>query len=98
MHRKYGARGVVCVSVSVDPAEDRAKALGFLKEKGAVFPNYWFSEDQEVYRKRMNVNAPPVVFVFDRDGRRAGKFDPFERKYEDKDIEALVEELLKAKP
>jgi hypothetical protein len=98
MHRKYGSRGVVCISVSVDPLENFDEALGFLKEKGADFPNYWLDEEQEFYIKRMNINGPPAVYVFDRDGRRAAKFDPFVRKYEPKDIDALVEELLKAKP
>jgi len=40
------------------------------------------------------------VFVFDRDGRRAGKFDTSDpdKPYTYADVEALVKELLKAKP
>ena len=50
MHRKYGPQDVVCVSVSVDPEENRGAALGFLKDKQAAFPNFWLNEEQEVWR------------------------------------------------
>jgi len=98
MHGKYGSQGVVCISVSVDQAKNREAALGFLKERGATFPNYWLNEGQTFWQERFNISGPPTVFVFDRDGRRAGKFVQTEQEYEYKDVEALVKELLKAAP
>jgi hypothetical protein len=100
MHRKYGSQGVVCLSVSVDQPTMRDKALGFLKEQQADFPNYWLNEEAPVWQERFNINGPPAVFVFDRDGRRAGKFDTSDpdKPYTYADVEALVKELLKAKP
>src|SRR6266480_3883853 len=40
VHNKYSDRGVVCVSVSVDEAEDKEKALQFLQAQNAAFPNF----------------------------------------------------------
>jgi|SRR5579884_1661962 len=100
MHRKYAAQGVVCMSVSVDEAKLLEGARGFLKEQGATFPNYWLNEKPADWGERLNINGPPAVFVFDRDGRRAGKFDNLDpdKPYTHKDVEALVQELLRASP
>jgi hypothetical protein len=45
------------------------------------------------------VAAQPVVFVFDRLGRRAAKFSPDEKNFTyNEDVEPLVKKLLSAKP
>jgi len=98
MHRKYGKDGVVCLSVSVDPNEkdSRDAALHFLKKQGAVFANYLLDEDATVWGEKLDMSGPPAVFVFDRDNRRAGKFDYSDpdKQYSYDDIDRLVRQLL----
>jgi hypothetical protein len=95
MHHKYAKDGLVCMSVSVDDKDDKAKALAFLTKQKATFANYLIDEEAEVWQKRLDVPAPPGVSVFDRSGKRVKTFtseDPF--TYED--VEKLVAPLLKA--
>jgi thiol-disulfide isomerase/thioredoxin len=107
MQKKYGADGLVCISVSIDPAKSRAAVQSFLTRKESTITNFWLDEPVDVWAKRWDVNGPPVVFIFDRAGRRAGKFGTEENPArvmdgkEDKpnpDMEKLVKELLTAKP
>jgi hypothetical protein len=98
MHGKYDPRELVVITVTVPDNQDRAKVLDYLKEQGATFANYWLDEDLEFYQER--VGGASTVFVFDRDGRRAGKFVGIMIKdfsYE-RDVEPLVQELLRTKP
>jgi hypothetical protein len=93
MHHKYAKDGLVCMSVTVDDKDDREKALKFLKDQKAEFPNYLIDEEAEVWQKRLEVSAPPGVIVFDRDGKRVKTFtseDPFTYA----DVEKAVEPLL----
>jgi len=100
MHRKYGSQGVVCLSVSVDPLEGKTKTLEFLHKVEAAFPNYLLEEEQEFWQNRFGVLTPPAVFVFNREGRRAAKFDPSagDKPYTYADVEKLVLEILRGKP
>jgi len=99
MHRKYAGQGVVCITVSVDGPDKKNDALGLLEEKGATFRNYRLDEDQKFWKERFGVPGVPVVFVFDRDGRRAGKLtDAGEESLYEKLVTPLVQELLRAKP
>jgi len=97
VHQKYGSQGVVCLSVSLDLLEKRQAALTFLKSKNADFPNYLLDEEQEFWQAKFNIKAPPAVFVFDRQGRRAGKFDSDDpdRPFRYADVEKRVLELLR---
>lgn len=74
MHRKYASNGLVCMSVSLDLPEDRAAALAFLQKQDARFPNFWLNEDQQDAFEKLNVDAQPVAFVFDQEGKYI-KFD-----------------------
>lgn len=102
MHQQYADRGLVCMSVAVDePSEMEAveRARTFLVQQKATFANYLMDEPTEVWQNRWDANGPPVIFVFDRQGKRAAKYgvggiEPY--KYED--IEKLVVELLERKP
>ncbi len=97
MHRKYGKDGLACLSVSVDEVKDQGKTLDFLKKQGAGFPNYLLDEETEFWQNKWDMNAPPAVFVFDRDNRRAAKFDSGDpdKDFSYADVEKLVLELLK---
>jgi hypothetical protein len=94
MHERYGGKGVVCMSVSVDPEENRGEALKFLTRKKATFANYWIDETDEFWQPRWKIRSPPAMFVFDRQGRRAGKFDSEDNPLKVEDVEKLVKQLL----
>jgi thiol-disulfide isomerase/thioredoxin len=99
LERTYAQDGLVCISVSVDSPKRQDAALKFLQRQKAAFANYLLTEDPPVWPDRWNVKGVPVVFVFDREGRRAAKFDndePHQFTYED--VEALVKKLLAAQP
>jgi len=98
MHQKYRDKGLVCMSVSVDQPTGKQDALQFLNKQKANFPNFWLDEEFEVWGERLNIVAPPAVFVFNREGRRAGKFYSGDKEYTDEDVETLVNQLLQAKP
>jgi len=100
LHHKYGPDGLACVSVSLDDEDGQAKALKFLQDRKATFLNLRAEEDKEEVFKKMDLKNIPAVFVFDRDGLRAGKFtmdDPDNQFSYEKDVEPLVRKLLKAK-
>jgi thiol-disulfide isomerase/thioredoxin len=98
LHAKYADKGLVCLSVALDDAEEEKAALAFLTKVKSTIPNYRLSEGKEAGFKKFGLQSIPAVYVFDRDNRRAVKLsnddpdkDPF--TYE-KDIEPLVARLL----
>jgi hypothetical protein len=97
VQQKYGSQGVVCLSISLDLLERQQAALTFLKSKNAGFPNYLLNEEQEFWQAKFGIKAPPAVFVFDRQGRRAGKFDSEDpdRPFSYANVEKRVLELLR---
>jgi thiol-disulfide isomerase/thioredoxin len=99
LHRKYGKDGVVCVSVSVDEPDDakaHERALAFLKARGAAFPNYLIDDKAQVWQDHFDINGPPAVFVYGRDGALAGRFDhnDVNKNYSYRDVEKLVRKVL----
>ena len=105
LHKKYSAKGLVCVSLSLDklgPDETykQENVLKFLKEKGAEFPNYIVSEpkkDEEVLQKLLGeYSAVPYMVMFDRTGRRVWVSD--EKKLTNEQLDKLIEEQLAEKP
>ena len=96
MHERYASRGLVCLSVSVDPQDRHAAALAFLQSQRATFANYLLDEANSTWQEKWDINGPPAVFVFDRQGKRAGKFDcnDPEKPYGYDDVAKLVQELL----
>jgi hypothetical protein len=100
MHEKYAADGLVCMSVSVDDPDDKARVLAFLKAKKATFANYLLDEKAEVWQNEWDFTAPPAVLVYGRDGKRAQKFDNEDpnKPFDYTDVEPLVRKLLNQKP
>lgn len=94
LHKKYAKDGVVCMSLSLDEAEAHEKALKFLKSKGATFPNYRLTEDGF---EKLRIPSIPVVFVYDRNGAEAARFndDDPDNKFEYGDVEKMVQQILK---
>lgn len=95
LHETYAKDGLVCVSVSTDEADSKLKALEFLKEQKATFPNYRLSESNEKISKQLNekypTDAQPVMFVFNRKGE---KVKQFESKAKLEEVEDFVRKLL----
>ncbi len=99
MQKKYAAEGLVCISVSVDSDKNKQKAKEFLINRNSTIQNFWLDEPLNVWRDRWDTSGVPLIFVFDRAGRRAGKFFSTEEKpLKLDDIDKLVTELLQAKP
>jgi hypothetical protein len=97
MQRKYAKDGLVAVSVSLDDPADKeveARILKFLRAKDAEFTNLHLDESSELWSERLKIDLPPAVFVFDREGRLAGKFEGAKADYAAY-VEPLVVELLK---
>ena len=93
MHQKYAAKGLVAVSVSLDPEDNRADAEKFLVKSKAAFTNLWLDESQEFWTEKFKIVAPPCLFVYDR----KGKWVQFKADDEDIDhakVEKLVVKLL----
>ena len=96
MQRKYGKDGMVALSVSVDDPKDKDavdQALQFLRRQNAEFTNLVLDESDEVWSEKLGSNLTPFIFVFDRDGRIAGKFEGKKANYEES-VEPLVQKLL----
>jgi hypothetical protein len=72
MHKKYADKGLVVITVSVDPPNDKGMvkaANGFLKKIDSPFRNLLLDESDEVWSKKLDFNTPPCYYVFDRHGK-----------------------------
>lgn len=75
MHRKYSPKGLVCMSVTLDDEEDKDKALTFLKEKGASFPNFLLTATSKDEEKKLEDRyglrgSIPYMVAFNRNGEK----------------------------
>ena len=96
MHEKYAKDGLVAVSVSLDDLKESGAeqaVLKFLKSRNASFTNLILDESQEYWQKKFNMDGPPSVFVFNREGKWKQWVggDPYP------EVEKLVVEFLNAK-
>src|SRR5260221_8864246 len=97
LNKDLAGRGVACISVTIDDADDKAAALKFLKKRGAAFENYHLDENEKVYQKEFGFASVPTVLVYGKDGALAKKFnaDKDENKFTYKDVRKLVDEIIK---
>lgn len=94
LHRRYAGRGLAVISVSVDPPDDaeaRAAARDFLVRQKAAFRNVILSDKAEVWQAKWKLDGPPLLFLFDRRGRLAGRW---EGKFNPTEVEKKVSGLL----
>ena len=100
LHERYAVDGLVCISVTVDKAVNHSKALDFLTRQKATFANYRLTDEDEVWQKAWKISGPPAVFVFDRSGKRAARFDAEDDKnpFTYEQVEAAVRKLLRPGP
>ncbi len=101
-HKKYAAKGLACVSVSMDPdgpkgTYDKDKVLAFLKDKGATFTNVIltsYKEEGEKVEKKFGLDGGiPFMVLFDKEGRRVWHSE--EKQLKDEELDKLIEEQLK---
>lgn len=96
LNQKHAKDNFAAVSVSLDDlSEDGAKdkVQKFLDKQQANFTNLILDEKPEVWQAKLKIDGPPLVFVFDRDGKLEQKFAGESVDYAK--VEKLVGELLK---
>ncbi len=97
LQAKYADKGLVCISVALDDAEEEKAALTFLTKVKSGVPNYRLAEGKDAGFKKFGVQSIPAMYVFDKENKRAGKFtndDPDKPFTYEADIEPLVVKLL----
>ena len=78
LHEKLAKKGLVVISVSVDTPGDsdaRSAAHEFLIKQRAAFRNVQLTDTAEVWQAKWNVVGPPLLFLFDRDGKLASRWE-----------------------
>lgn len=93
LHQKYEKAGLKAVSVSLDEAADKAVANKFLAAQKATFLNLLLDEEAEVWQGKFGVPGPPIVYVFNREG----KWTKFVGENAYAGVEKLVAEQLEQK-
>jgi thiol-disulfide isomerase/thioredoxin len=98
LHRRYAARGLACVSVSLDRANAGDDVRAFLRDQGAVFENFHW----KTYRERDErlafeehfrfVGSIPHQVLYDRDGKLV--WARSDDHLSDRQLDELVRRLL----
>jgi thiol-disulfide isomerase/thioredoxin len=102
MHHKYGDKGMVAMSVSlddIDKPKSVAAATKFLEEKKAVFTNLIMDERMDDAFEKLNIGAIPAVFVYTPDGKELKRFtlDDVDKLFTYEQVEAFVKDYLEDK-
>jgi thiol-disulfide isomerase/thioredoxin len=99
LHRRYAKDGLSCISVSVDEPQRKDAALKFLRAQHATFANYLLDEEPTVWQEKWDLKGVPAVFVFDRQGKLARKFDDDDpdHQFTYADVEKLAQKLLQSR-
>jgi len=72
MQNKYGGKGLVGITLHVDPqfdAETQTEAMKFLKKSNAKTINLILDEPSAVWQDKLHSLYIPIVFVFNREGK-----------------------------
>jgi len=101
LNKEYKDKGLDCISVAValTDKDSADTSLLFLRKMKATFPNFWLDEASDFWTAKWSTSSIPMVFVFDRQGRRVGKWGHEVDKEVDYKgvIEPLVRKLLDEK-
>jgi thiol-disulfide isomerase/thioredoxin len=72
MHAKYADKGLVVITVSLDPADNEIRvknANKFLTESKSPFRNLLLDEPEAFLEKQLDYAGLPFYYVFDRQGK-----------------------------
>jgi hypothetical protein len=72
MHEKYAGKGLVIITVSLDPLDDKQMvkdANAFLNRTHVPFRNLLLNEPEAFWSKKFDFIFPPCYYVFDRRGQ-----------------------------
>jgi hypothetical protein len=72
MHKRNADKGLVVITVSLDPADQKdlvQQANKFLRKLDAPFRNFLLNESPEFVEKKLDLVFPPCYYVFDRRGK-----------------------------
>jgi thiol-disulfide isomerase/thioredoxin len=105
LHEKYGADDVACISLCFNyeglkketPEEHEESVLKFLREQHAEFDNVIANEPSEELYGKFGFPSVPAVFVYDRKGELAKRFENRDAKakpFTYEGVGAEVEKLL----
>jgi thiol-disulfide isomerase/thioredoxin len=107
LHKQHGPDKVACVSLSLDyigakgkpPEAYQQRVLEFLRSRDATFDNALASESADELLNKLELGGPPAVYVYDRDGNLAKRFDndsieSEEDEFTYKDVNELVAKLV----
>jgi thiol-disulfide isomerase/thioredoxin len=110
LQKKYGKDKVVCISVNCDydgieskpPKYYRKKVQKILKKNHASFENVMLNVSFLEFLDAIKLESTPAILVYGPDVILAKRFDNDDSKsekddYSMKDVEALIEQLLKMK-
>jgi thiol-disulfide isomerase/thioredoxin len=89
MQKKYGDKGLVAITLHVDPQVDEETKAGIariLNKNKMTTINLALDEPQEVWREKLHSNFIPNIFVFNREGKwtqfSATTYDDPDQMYE----------------
>jgi hypothetical protein len=72
MHKKHVDKGLVVITVALDPPNEKDmvdRANKFLNKIESPFRNLLLDEKDEFWSKKLDFNSPPCYYVFDRQGK-----------------------------
>jgi thiol-disulfide isomerase/thioredoxin len=105
-HTKYAGKGLVCMSVSMDPRGkddkyDKGEVLKFLKESKATFPNYvllnYLKDDAAVEQFFGLEGGIPFMALFDKTGQRIWTSEEWaEKDWTEQQYNAELDKLIEA--
>lgn len=110
LQKEFSSDKVKCITVSLDylglpdegPETYTSQVMPVLTKIGATCDNIIAADDSEKMLKKLELSAPPAVYVFGTDGKLVKRFDNEEATGEadeftyKKDVQPLVAKLVKA--
>lgn len=98
MHTRYAKDGLVAISVALTTddtvgTDEYNRIAKFLNKSNATIRNFVLDEPGELWQKKLGINGPPCIYLFDKDNR-------FVKKMVEDDVdfavlEKTIRELLK---
>ncbi|HEX4608174.1 MAG TPA: TlpA disulfide reductase family protein, partial [Urbifossiella sp.] len=98
LHNRYADRGLACISVSLDDADDGVRVIGFLRGQRAAFENFhWkdYRRERAAFQEHFGfAGGIPHKAAFARSGRRV--WDSGTQRLSPAGEDELVQNLLDA--